>query len=371
MLDIMCRGHIESGSDEALHIEKGDGVLLEWTGKGTPMMRDSFNVYLWGEKFGTLHANPRSEGKGLKPDSVQVHVDNALLYTDHWYEDLQTVVQACGLHVKNVTRLDIALDGLNYIIEFLNLYQKQFEWNKTVHHKGKARFTAGVLDKRTMLYDHFKIGSGSSEKQISVYNKTKELERSNKTYIAKYWQANGLQDGGLDCPVYRVELRMRGKAVKEVKDFAIHKLTDYSYLFDLFRTGCHNYFEFTETQGHQNVSRQKPIDLIPFDALGARLLEKVPRALSDGRYKAKMAVHLTVKDIVLDLIPDDSRPQALGVMKEQIERYDLYPWMARRLPDWLKHYGKLADRRGMPNGGGRAGHCGLMDILKGYAPPPN
>ncbi|GAA4366793.1 hypothetical protein GCM10023185_38190 [Hymenobacter saemangeumensis] len=349
----------------------GEGVLLEWTGKGTPMMRDSFNVYLWGEKFGTLHANPRSEGKGLKPDSVALHIDNALLYTDHWYEDLQTVVQACGLYVKNVTRLDIALDGLNYIIDFLNLYQKQFEHNKRVHMKGKARFSAGVLDKTTMRYDHFKIGSGTSEKQISVYNKTKELERSNKGYIEKYWQANGLENGGPACPVYRVELRMRGKAVKEVKDFAIHKLTDYSFLFDLFRTGCNNYFEFTDTTGHRNVSRQAVIELIPFNALGARLLEKVPRPLTDGRYKAKMAVHLTVKDIVLDLIPEATRPEALGVMKEQIERYDLYQWMSRRLPDWLKHYGKLANRQGMPRGGGYGGHCGLMDILDGYAPPPN
>ena len=66
------------------------------------------------------------------------------------------------------------------------------------------------------------------------------------------------------------------------------------------------------TQGHRNVSRQKVIDLIPFNKLGARLLEKVPRPLTDGRYKAKMAVHLTVKDIVLDLIPDTSRTEALG-----------------------------------------------------------
>ena len=371
MLDIMCLGHVEAGSDAVPHIEKADGVLLEWTGKGTPMMKDSFNVYLWGEKFGTLHSNPRTEGKGLKGDSVQVHIDNALLYTDHWCDDLQTVLDACGLQLKNVTRLDIALDGLNYIIDFLNGYQKQHAYSKKVHHLGKARFSAGVLDKNTMLYDHFKIGSGTSEKQISVYNKTKELERSNKGYIEKYWNANGLDNGGPECPVYRVELRMRGKAVKEIKDFAIQKLTDYSYLFDLFRTGCHNYFEFTETKGHKNVSRQQVIDLIPFNRLGARLLEKVPRPLTDGRYKAKMAVHLTVKDIVLDLIPDESRTEALGVMKKQIERYDLYPWMQRRLPDWLKHYGKLADRRGMPSAGGQPGYCGLADILKGYAPPAN
>jgi hypothetical protein len=237
--------------------------------------------------------------------------------------------------------------------------------------KGKARFSAGVLDKQSMLYDHFKIGSGTSEKQISVYNKTKELERSNKGYIEKYWNANGLENGGPDCPTYRVELRMRGKAVREIKDFAIYKLTDYSYLFDIFRTGCNNYFEFTETQGHTNVSRQKVIDLIPFNKLGARLLEKVPRPLTDGRYKAKMAVHLTVKDIVLDLIPDTSRTEALGVMKEQIERYDLSPWLKRRLPDWLKHYGKLADRRGVPTGGGSPGYCGLADILNGTPPPAN
>lgn len=370
MLDLMCDGVLEEGSDERPHFEKRDGVMLEWQGKGTPMFKNSFAVYLWGEKFGMLHAHPRTATKGLKPRSVQLHVENALLYTDHWHDDLNTVLDACGLLVQNVTRVDIALDGLNHVIDFLNLYQKQFAETKTVHHKGKARFTAGVLDKHTMLYQHFKIGSGTSEKQITVYNKTKELDISNKTYIEKYWEANGLTHSP-ECPIFRLEVRMRGKAIKEIKDFALHKLTDYSYLFDLFRTGCENYFEFTETKGHKNVSRQKPIDLIPFDALGAVLLEKVPRPLTDGRYKAKMAVHLTVKDIVLDRVPDDERPTALGVMQQQIKLYDLQKWLQRRLPDWLKLYGKLAKRPGMPSAGGAGGSCALTEMLSQYGPPPN
>lgn len=341
-LDIMCEGELPESSDEAKMHDLGGDVVLEWRGGGTAMMKTSYTVWVAGEKFGTLGAHPRTLEKGLKARSVTLHIENALLYTDYWHSDLQHVLDVTGLLVQNVTRCDIALDGLNYIWKFLNDYQRQTAENKAVHHKGRARFNAGVLDRTTMEYQSFKIGSGSSEKQISVYNKTLELEKSNKTYIRQYWLNNGIDADDDECPIFRVELRLRGKAIKEIKDFDLQKLTDYGYLFDMFKTGCHNYFEFTLTRGHKNVTRQQPIDLIPFDKLGAKLLAKVPRPLSDGRYKAKMSVHLVVKDVVMGILPEVMVPHALGTADQHVRSYDLQRWLSRALPRWLKHYGKLA-----------------------------
>ena len=201
-----------------------------------------------------------------------------------------------------------------------------------------------------MLYNYFKVGSGTSEKQVVVYDKSKELEQSNKTYIAALWRANGLPFGDADPPVFRCELRMRSEAVKEMVGFTLEQLQDPKYLLSLFRTGCKNFFEFCEATGDANITRERLVNLIPFDELGAVLLQRARPALTDGRYKAKMAVHLTVKDSVLGILDDAHRPSALGLMQYQIEKYELSTWFRKRLPDWVKKYSKLANSRAAPPG---------------------
>src|SRR5436853_171075 len=51
------------------------------------------------------------------------------------------------------------------------------------------------------------LGSMHSDKVISIYDKTKEIQISNKEYIKEYWRNNGLIEN--NEPIDRLELRLK------------------------------------------------------------------------------------------------------------------------------------------------------------------
>ena len=133
----MCEGHVpEAGNIPDLH-DVGEGIVLEKALKPEPRMKSVYHVYVDGDLFGRIAAHPTESKFGLKDRSVQIVVENALLYTGEWYEYLDRVINRFGLVVNNVTRLDIAVDGLNYLVPFLNAYTKQTAENKVVSLKGR------------------------------------------------------------------------------------------------------------------------------------------------------------------------------------------------------------------------------------------
>jgi hypothetical protein len=134
-------------------------------------------------------------------------------------------MEVLNFGINNVTKLDIAIDGLNYIPDFLNAFNKQNGIEKKIRMVGKARFSAKVLDKERMYYENFQVGTNKSDKQVTVYLKTSELAASQKEYIKDFWFKNGLRPGPKD-KVYRVELRMRSKFLKYIKGFNIHACTN-------------------------------------------------------------------------------------------------------------------------------------------------
>ncbi|MDL5046518.1 replication initiation factor domain-containing protein [Oscillatoria amoena NRMC-F 0135] len=312
----------------------GDFVLSH-KGYGMGIYSDSYEVYDGGVKIGMFHCNPKSD-KIMKPDASHIEIENSLLYTDFWLPVVEDLTASLGVEIKNYTRVDIALDGLNHIPDFLNVYAKQQAGRKGFHCLGKAKWNSLVLDHSNLKYRAFKIGSNTSDKQVTIYNKTKELENSNKTYIKKFWEKNGVDTSG---DVWRVEMRLKGDELKLIKELSIQQLNDSRKLEQVFCHKSKKFFEFTIHDSDTNITRQERLKLIHFHRDAMEPLDKNEKPLTDGRYKMKMSLHQSVKNLCTNVAATTSeRTTMIDNIDFGVYKYNLNEWLHKRLPDWVRLY---------------------------------
>ena len=307
-------------------------LALEYQERGTTNFKHSYKVIYCGEPVANLHTHT-TNAKFIKPGRVKFELLNHVLYSSQWAGVKEYIFEALKISEEKMSRLDIAIDGVNHLPVFLNAYAKQPRDNKRVHLKGKATFDPGIQDHKTMNFINFKVGRG--HKKISVYNKSSELEKSHKEYIREVWDKCGL-DTGVD--VWRCELRMDSQGIDEIADIDIERFADPHYLLSIFRTQVQNFFEFIVVSKDSNVSRAKVIDLFQFKKLLVTVLQKIPRAVVRGAYKAKMAIHNAIACTLLGYHKEDSAVHALNHVADLMNLFNLERWYRRKLPQWCEVY---------------------------------
>lgn len=323
-------------------------IALEYQNSGTPVYKHKYKIIRAGEPAGTIMTHSRNL-KMIKGNRVKIEIDNHVLYSSEWLNIVNEICYVLKATPTVYGRIDIAVDGCNHIPLFLNKFlfqqkkqQKHIDmasglvsrpYNNRVEMKGRADIKPQLYNKHTGHFDYFRIGSAS--KKLVVYNKTKELERSHKEYIRQTWEKCGV-DTTVDT--YRCELRLDSQALATIKDFDINKLIDPYYLLQIFKTQIKNFFEFVKMQNDSNVTRAKEIDLFQFKKLKVTLLDKIPRAIVYGAYKAKMAIHNAAKNILLNFYPKDRIIHAFNHIKNEIDLYDLQRYYLKRLPQWIESY---------------------------------
>jgi len=334
-----------------------DHMVVELSSKpGIQLFKYSWNVYRGGEKVAMVHTHTRQE-KIIKPGTAKVEISNNVLYSNEVLEVIDDVMNACKMTViKNLTRIDISIDGVSHIHKFLNQYIRQpktraipelqtigkSEREQRIKMKGKAALHAKMFNKKSGMFDAFKIGA--SRKCVVLYNKTSELERSHKEYIREAWERAGLD---VTKDVWRCEVRLSSEAIKDIDGgFDLKRMYDPNYLLQVFKTQCNNFFEFVDMEGQTNVTCGRIIDLLQFEKLKVPLLARVPRAVIDGAYKAKMAIHNGIKDVLHNLHSVKQRidfvnqeisynvQAALTHVADNINRYNLRRWYEKKLPVW-------------------------------------
>lgn len=342
-LEIFGYARFDRTSKEEDVFVLSDSVAILYKGHGTAMYNELYEIYHDGEKFGMLQADPRFEKGAMTANSISLKVDNAWLYTIELWDVLQDVKTALKAEFHNVTRVDIAIDGLNHVRDFVNMYMKQTPEARFINKKGRSAMNAYEFDQETHLFQKFSFGSSKSDKVVSVYNKTKELENSNKKYIQRFWENSGMAWRVAEEEVYRVEVRLRSKALKKVKGFELEKLQDKDYLSSLFKTACKNFFEFTISSSDSNVTRQKEVKLIPYEKLNARLLEKTKRPMQTDRYKAKMTIHLLSKLLIEDTVTSKKEVESMvNTIDDMVKRYDLDEWYSKKADEWQQTYARIS-----------------------------
>lgn len=200
-------------SDEALFANSFH-VMVSFDGSGRTHQK----------KFATLKTKLRSMGDD-KVNYVWLYIENWVFYEVfgiydsgkcNWLACVDYIADELGLSLNNITDLHVALDtNINFAKK---IKHAQFNDDYEVILNGKAR-----LDKKEVLDEILHIQTGdqcrlktlticiSPKKQdglsLKVYDKKKELEKSNKKYIPQW---NGFNDKD-----YRVELTIKNEHLKE------------------------------------------------------------------------------------------------------------------------------------------------------------
>lgn len=324
----------EPDPDQVIYWLNGD-IALEYQKSGTPMFKHSYVMIRHGEPVANVITHSR-DPKKVPENRIKIELLNHVLYSSEWLQVMDEVCDALKAIPVVFSNIDIALDGCNHVPLFLNYYCKQTPEKKIVELKGKAHFSPGIMDKKTMMFNHFKIGS--SHKKIRIYNKTQEIEReSHKEYIRHSWEKAGMD---LNQDNWRTELRLDSQAIKSIAGFDYRRLMDPNYMLSIFRTLIKNFFEFaivdhTDT----NISRWKVVDLFQFEQLRVTVLDKLPKAVVRGAYKAKMAIHNAVANICRRYINAEADVMAtIHHIKLNIDLYDLGRYYLKRLPQWINQY---------------------------------
>lgn len=208
-----CFTLVRVPSDEALFANSFH-VMVSFDGSGRTHQK----------KFATLKTKLRSMGDD-KVNYVWLYIENWVFYEVfgiydsgkcNWLACVDYIADELGLSLNNITDLHVALDtNINFAKK---IKHAQFNDDYEVILNGKAR-----LDKKEVLDEILHIQTGdqcrlktlticiSPKKQdglsLKVYDKKKELEKSNKKYIPQW---NGLNDKD-----YRVELTIKNEHLKE------------------------------------------------------------------------------------------------------------------------------------------------------------
>ena len=242
------------GGDVFVSAEK-DGYRVSLIGHGSKIWKKLFRVEVLQDDgkwrpFGSVGVEPwfeRTEGGlksgGLSGDSFLLKLDNALLYECDWFALLVNFLNVFHLKYKSVSRCDLAVDfcmlknhitgkkivrmiktlkwwkaGQNKVIE---VYRLPYHFKKICkggiddgwHPDSAQWYTDNAEDSLT---ESLTFGTHSSICQVQLYDKTKELERSEvdgvcaKEYIRDRWKEAGILREGLH--VWRLEFRLSSKA---------------------------------------------------------------------------------------------------------------------------------------------------------------
>ncbi len=333
--------------------QTNDRVVLEWLKRGTSLFLNSWLVYLHGEPVAYIHTHTRNP-KVIKNCVAQIKIHNHILYSNDLHQTIYEVMNgtSCG-HIRNFSELHIALDGANHIHSFLNNYirqsvkyqdselftEDQRNLTEIIKMKGSANFDCKRYNKTTFCFDNFK--TGSVKKNVVVYNKTSEIQESQKNYIVQKWNRAGIDSSKT---IWRTELRLGSEAIREITDFDINCIDNANYLLSIFKTHINNFFEFAimQPEGDSNISRATTIDLFNLHSLKIPDLQKEKRQRVDGLYKAKLAIHLAYANNHNGSVTEQGEMVGnINFIHDNCQRYGLLNWYEKKREEWDNLYKTL------------------------------
>lgn len=291
---------------------------------GTRFFENYADFYLNGRSFASVMWGSRIGD----PGQCVFKIENYILYEDNVYGVVSDFMASLNLTYTNVVRLDVAIDGLD-----LGWLIRGIASGAYVR-KGQS---TGTIREDLQGYS---VGR-RSYKYIRYYNKTKQMVRRPKKYIADMHSQCGLDVDMQGNPrdVFRLEFEFHWSYLSR-QDFDLEDFfTDGGHtMCALIRRASKNYFDFVES-GRKNKSQSPHVwgvdDFLPID--GASLVALKAETV-DHTYTTKISLRRLVWMGVQD---SWSTSVALLAIKELISCVpDLHPWLLDHLSKWHKDLSK-------------------------------
>lgn len=299
---------------DRLHLGK---TVLKRTQGGNRFYQDYYTIWHRNKKFGVMMANSRD--KKLMPiDDIQLQVINNKLYEEGWLQDLQEITTNMNAKWHNFTRLDIAVDGGNFL-------QLESLWkSKKIIKAGRAAVNTYYTGKGVV--NGFYIGMSQSKKKVKVYNKSLELKKSNKLYIERFWKANGIDT---TAQVERLELTMRNEESKKYKDIDWTQLDRPDHLASIMRSNFEKFCDFRIPGQGKNISRAPRVELVNWDQFAGASLPKDSTRPTTEIFSAKV----TIKKL-FEVHCITGHQLYYDIAFEVSINSDLVEWFTKMQPHW-------------------------------------
>lgn len=325
--DVTLKGSIISDTDSApdtITISNDIHLMLDES-MNSRFFKHTYDLYIHGEKYGTIRTVPRASI--LDPALSMLKVENHHLYRKNWIDNLNLVLKKMGLVVNNVSRLDIAIDGGEFIADYENLISGK--WKKV------GRATSLTFHDSSFKVKSFRVGKRGQDKSVLVYNKSLEMtEKKNKQYIKQMWEKNGLDT---EKDIQRLELQMRRDVIKSIKDFDYNQLNNPKYLAGIVKSQCKGFYQFVENDGKKDVSRKEKIEAVNwayFDNLEIEKLSKTNKPNVVYRVKNWVSHEMRRSYSGLEKGGKDLWDNAIIRCQEECHLFGIEDWFRDNVPKW-------------------------------------
>ncbi len=314
-------------------ISFGEGVLLVKSGgtkeNGIKDFKCCYELLLYSEIFLQISTSPRASI--IDANLSTIKVENCWLYRTGYITCLEYVLEKMNATIKNISRLDIAVDGGDFLNDFTDLLHGKYL------KLGKAKMSVEYKHDCTMQGGY--IGSRSSDKFCRIYNKTEELANGekNKTYIKDFWVKNGLDKEEVE----RLEITLKTKAIRTIKNFDWTRLEDNKYLAGIMKSQMQKLYVLIPVTGESNKSRREKIQpcFYPyFDAIEVERLPTTKKPNITWRVKRWVTHEMqrTFAFAELNQAGQDLWDNAFARCYQECKDYGILDWYKERLEKWEK-----------------------------------
>lgn len=252
---------------------------------GTKTFANKFDVLYNDEKIGTLVNTPRSNI--IPEDLNQLQFENHIFYTCT-LEQIKNIINDLtdSYHVEfsAINRLDIALDINDDAGYYRKLNSSLNDGSVRLSGRKKSFNQYNELVKGVCINNGFTLGQRSSSKMLRVYNKTLQLQITEKPHIIQHYKNNNFSVEN----VWRMEYQLNSSFFSNLKDFGHDKdyfdvkgeklalpfqdltwsIFDYGALLELLNMAQANFFVLKQNTGKSQINAENTIPFIlDFDYL--------------------------------------------------------------------------------------------------------
>lgn len=306
----------------------------------TKHFREQYEVTFRNELIATVQKTPTSPI--LPHDAMIVKFSNRELYGQNLHALVTDFLDANRIAYKSITRIDIALD-FNYFHNKLHPEEFIRRFMSCAYLKiGRGKYALHGEQKFRHTFDYLRFGSKTSDLNVYLYNKTKELNQvHDKPYIREKWLKEGLKT---DIPVWRLEISLKSRACQYVDletgehfNLQLDIIDNLDYLYSIFYGLADQYFYFVINDNSCRKDRMPRLDLLDYNSIRYKPLY-LPKEADANKSNRVFVKKLYQLDQELRNVPPEIQHAANNVLQFMCNSRMLRDYVEKHREEWNRDY---------------------------------